>query len=137
METIRLLIALIIAFVLGAGITGAEIPVLKKKQMGQNIREEGLKSHYSKAGTPSMGGISFIISACIASLVATVAFGGSILHTVAILIVFLGFGLIGFIDDYLKVIKKQNEAQRRLVSWMEAQLGINEAHQEWSIEESS
>ena len=40
-------------------------------------------------------------------------------------------------DTARLVIKKQNEAQRRLVSWMEAQLGINEAHQEWSIEESS
>ncbi len=108
MEILKLIIVIAIAFVIAVIITKYEIPVLRRKA-GQNIREEGLKSHYSKAGTPSMGGISFIIAACIASLIATLAFGGNILHTIAILIVFVGFGLIGFFDDYLKVIKKQNE----------------------------
>ena len=85
-----------------------EIPVLRRKA-GQNIREEGLESHYSKAGTPSMGGISFIIAACVTTLAATAVLGGNFAHAIAILIIFVGFGFIGFIDDYLKVIKKQNE----------------------------
>ena len=108
MKTASLIIIIAIAFVIAVIITKYEIPVLRRKA-GQNIREEGLKSHYSKAGTPSMGGISFIIAACIATIIATIAFNGSVSHAIAILIVFLGFGAIGFIDDYLKVIKKQNE----------------------------
>ena len=111
MEILSTIIVIAIAFVIALIITKIEIPILREKA-GQNIREEGLKSHYSKAGTPSMGGISFIIAACIASLIATFAFGGNVIHTVAILIVFVGFGVIGFIDDYLKVIKKQNEGLR-------------------------
>ncbi|MDO4869255.1 MAG: phospho-N-acetylmuramoyl-pentapeptide-transferase [Bacillota bacterium] len=108
METGKLIAIIAAAFVIAVIITKFEIPVLREKA-GQNIREEGLKSHYSKAGTPSMGGISIIVAACVVSLLATIIFGGKILHTVAILIVFLGFGVVGFIDDYLKVIKKQNE----------------------------
>lgn len=108
METANLIITIAVAFVIAVIITKFEIPILREKA-GQNIREEGLESHYSKAGTPSMGGISFIIAACIATILAVIIFGGSALHAAAILIVFLGFGIIGFIDDYLKVIKKQNE----------------------------
>lgn len=108
MEILEMIIVIAIAFVIAVIITKCEIPVLRRKA-GQNIREEGLESHYSKAGVPSMGGISFIVAACIASLIAAAAFDGSIVHTVAILIVFVGFGLVGFFDDYLKVIKKQNE----------------------------
>ncbi len=103
-----MIVVIVVAFAIAVCITKVEIPILREKA-GQNIREEGLQSHYSKAGTPSMGGISFIIAACVATILATIIFGGSVSHTAAILIVFVGFGLIGFIDDYLKVIKKQNE----------------------------
>ena len=104
METIRLIIALIIAFVLGAAITGAEIPVLQRKQMGQNIREDGPESHKKKAGTPSMGGIAIII----AIVITAIGFGGFNQETIFCCAVTLAFGLVGFSDDYIKVIRKNN-----------------------------
>ncbi len=107
-HAIHILMVFLAAFVISLVITKLEIPVLRKKA-GQNIREEGLKSHYSKAGTPSMGGISIIIGTCIAGLLGTLLFGGTIGDELLIILVFAGFGLIGFIDDYRKVIKKQNE----------------------------
>jgi len=111
MITFVLIIAAI-AFVIAVIITKLEIPFLRKKA-GQNIREEGLKSHYSKAGTPSMGGISIIIGTCVAALGGGVfgyqAVGYSLAGILIILLVFVGFGFVGFLDDYLKVIKKQNE----------------------------
>ncbi|MDO5490849.1 MAG: phospho-N-acetylmuramoyl-pentapeptide-transferase [Bacillota bacterium] len=101
-----------IAFFLAVTATKYEIPFLRRKA-GQNIREEGLKSHYAKAGTPSMGGISIIAGTFFAALIsnigASAAWGMNPGNVTAILLVFLGFGLVGFVDDYLKVIKKQNE----------------------------
>lgn len=107
-HAIHILIVMGAAFLIAACITKIEIPILREKA-GQNIREEGLKSHYSKMGTPSMGGISIIIATCILGITGALEFGGTIGDELLILLVFVSFGLIGFIDDYRKVIKKQNE----------------------------
>lgn len=107
-HAIQMGIVFLAAFVISVTVTGLEIPILRKKA-GQNIREEGLKSHYSKAGTPSMGGISIILATCIMGFAGTLVFGGTIGDELLIILVFAGFGLIGFIDDYRKVIRKQNE----------------------------
>ena len=107
-HAIHILIIITATFIFSVILTWAEIPVLRRKA-GQNIREEGLKSHYSKAGTPSMGGISIIISTCLMGLIGAVAFGGTLGDELLILLVFAGYGMIGFIDDYRKVIKKENE----------------------------
>ena len=107
-HAIHILIVIVAAFVISVILTKIEIPVLREKA-GQNIREEGLKSHYSKAGTPSMGGISIIIATCVMGVVGTLAFGGTIGDELLILLVFGGYGIIGFVDDYKKIIKKQNE----------------------------
>lgn len=86
-------------------LTSLLIPVLQKKQMGQNIRQEGPVSHQSKAGTPSMGGVAIVIATVIA------VFAGRKYNsdTFIILAGFIAFALLGFIDDYMKVIKKENE----------------------------
>jgi phospho-N-acetylmuramoyl-pentapeptide-transferase len=107
MSNISIGIVIVIAFIISVIITKLEIPILREKA-GQNIREDGPQSHLSKAGTPSMGGIAIIIATAIASIVALIAFGGTWGETAVILLVFVGFGLIGFFDDYLKVIKKNN-----------------------------
>lgn len=107
-HAIHILIVIAAAFVISVILTYLEIPILREKA-GQNIREEGLKSHYSKAGTPSMGGISIIIATCVMGVFGTLAFGGTIGDELLILLVFGGYGLIGFVDDYKKIIKKQNE----------------------------
>lgn len=107
MNYISIGIIIATAFLISVTITKFEIPVLKRKA-GQNIREDGPQSHLSKAGTPSMGGIAIIAGTLAASFAAQLAFDGGPAETVMICIVFVGFGLIGFLDDYLKVIKKNN-----------------------------
>ena len=79
------------------------IPVLHKLKFGQEIREEGPKWHQKKSGTPTMGGIVFIG----AVIIATVMYWNN-LKVLIMLFTAVGFGVIGFIDDYIKVIKKRN-----------------------------
>lgn len=107
MKYISIGIIMLISFIISVVITKVEIPVLKRKA-GQNIREDGPQSHLSKAGTPSMGGIAIIIAASLATIGAAVMGKIDGLGCAIILLVFVGFGLIGFFDDYLKVIKKNN-----------------------------
>ena len=92
------------AFVVAAVLTRILIPYLRK-WAGQNIREEGPKAHLSKQGTPSMGGIAIVAAILVGS-----AFGGFFGHAMIIMdIGMLIFAAVGFLDDYLKVIKKENE----------------------------
>ena len=107
MKYISIGIIMLISFIISVIITKVEIPVLKRKA-GQNIREDGPQSHLSKAGTPSMGGIAIIIAASLTTIGAAVMGKIDGLGCAVILLVFVGFGLIGFFDDYLKVIKKNN-----------------------------
>ena len=108
MNYISIGIIMLISFILTVIITKFEIPILREKA-GQNIREDGPQSHLSKAGTPSMGGIAIIIGAAAAAITAEIIRGrNTALETAVIVLVFVGFGLIGFFDDYLKVIKKNN-----------------------------
>lgn len=98
-------IVVLVAWIFSVLATALLIPVLKRKQLGQNIREDGPESHMSKAGTPSMGGLA-MISVLVLVALAMGPVEGS--HLIVVLSFFL-FGLIGFFDDYLKVIKKENE----------------------------
>jgi len=107
----------VFAFAVGILLTAFLIPVLKKANAGQNIREEGPTSHQIKAGTPSMGGLA-IISAII---LAGIAGGAWTLETFAVLLGFLLFASIGYFDDYLKVVKKQNEG---LLAWQKFSLQL-------------
>lgn len=107
MKYISIGIIMLISFIISVIITKVEIPILKRKA-GQNIREDGPQSHLSKAGTPSMGGIAIIIAASLTTIGAAVMGKIDGLGCAIILLVFVGFGLIGFFDDYLKVIKKNN-----------------------------
>ena len=67
-EMTQALIVFLAGAVLSAVFTGIEIPILKKKQFGQFIREEGPESHQAKAGTPTMGGLIFVISTVITTI---------------------------------------------------------------------
>ncbi|MBP5200535.1 MAG: phospho-N-acetylmuramoyl-pentapeptide-transferase [Schwartzia sp.] len=80
------------------------IPELRKLKFGQSIREEGPKSHQAKSGTPTMGGL-MILTAITAGALFAAGFEPSVLLA---LFVTLGHGVIGFIDDYIKVVKKRN-----------------------------
>lgn len=100
-------IIIVIAFLISVLVTKYEIPILRVKA-GQNIREDGPQTHLSKAGTPSMGGIAIIIAAVLATLIGGLIWSAKLSDILVILFVFVGFGFIGFFDDYLKVIKKVN-----------------------------
>ena len=109
------LLPLIVAFAVTAALGPVFIPWLHKLKFGQEIREEGPKWHQKKSGTPTMGGIMFIIGIGIAVIAVCViaALKGSFsaaLHGKLLLlyIIALGFGMVGFVDDYIKVVKKRN-----------------------------
>ncbi len=81
------------------------IPVLRKLKMGQTERKEGVKSHLKKAGTPTMGGVIILLSVVLTS----VFYVKDYPKMIPILFVTLGFGLIGFLDDYLKVVMRRSD----------------------------
>ncbi|MBQ4649676.1 MAG: phospho-N-acetylmuramoyl-pentapeptide-transferase [Firmicutes bacterium] len=102
-------IAIIAAWALGALFTGLLIPFLEKKQFRQFVREVGPQSHLHKTGTPSMGGLAIIGATVITTLAVTIATKTFDMRIVVILVMMVLFGLIGFIDDYEKAIKKNNK----------------------------
>ncbi|MDL2288948.1 phospho-N-acetylmuramoyl-pentapeptide-transferase [Oscillospiraceae bacterium OttesenSCG-928-F05] len=85
------------------------IPFMRKKKLGQQIREVGPSWHMSKQGTPTMGGLMFSVGALVAVVGYMIFHRGSEVNRLLFLLLFsLGFGVIGFIDDFVKVAKKQN-----------------------------
>lgn len=82
------------------------IPLLHKLKFGQNIRDEGPQSHKKKSGTPTMGGIMFILASIVTVFVVLKKPGEEAILSI---FAFLFFGLIGFIDDLLNIIHKKNE----------------------------
>lgn len=99
----------LISFVVSFAGTIVMIPILKKKQFGQFIREEGPEAHKSKAGTPTMGGIAIILGIVVSIFLSGLLNGGFSSEKLVINLTMIAFGIIGFIDDYNKVAKKQNE----------------------------
>ncbi|WP_072867378.1 phospho-N-acetylmuramoyl-pentapeptide-transferase [Desulfofundulus thermosubterraneus] len=95
-----LLISLVVTLLLGA----LTIPVLRRLKFGQSIRDDGPVTHFSKGGTPTMGGIMFLAGTTVAGLWLARHFPDGLL----VLGVTLGFGLIGFLDDYIKVALKRS-----------------------------
>lgn len=100
--------SVLLAAVIAAGLvllTGPFfIPELHKLKFGQSIREEGPKSHQAKSGTPTMGGIMIILGITLGTVAAAP------LNTEILLALFimLGHFVLGFLDDYIKVVKKRN-----------------------------
>ena len=94
--------ALIIAFIACVVLGAFVIP--KLHNFGQNVRDDGPKSHLKKQGTPSMGGI-FIIGAF---AIATLFFVKDNPDAIVVLLITVGYGLVGFLDDYIKVVKKRS-----------------------------
>ncbi len=98
------LYAALIAFFLNIVISPFVIPMLQKLKFGQNVRNDGPNSHLKKSGTPTMGGVIILSSMVLTSLLFSV--NNKELHL--ILFVTMGFGLIGFLDDYIKIVKKRS-----------------------------
>lgn len=95
----------VVAFLIVLLLGPLVIPALKKFKFGQSIREEGPKSHQVKAGTPTMGGVMFIIALIITSIVVTRSMTGAL---IVALVTTVGYGIIGLLDDSLKIIRKKN-----------------------------
>ena len=100
LEFITVLTSFIITIIWGNII----IPVLTRLKFGQTVRSDGPKRHLKKMGTPTMGGVIFIPAVVIAALI----FAGKSSHIVMVIISTLGFGLIGFIDDYIKISRRRS-----------------------------
>lgn len=108
MNILGLVITIAIAFLITVLLSPILIPFLRRLKFGQSIREEGPKSHMKKTGTPTMGGIMIVLSIVITSIVMASKYGGFGYELGLLLFVLLGYGLLGFLDDFIKVALKRN-----------------------------
>ena len=99
------MIPLLVAFAISVALSPFVIPFLRRLRVGQTERVEGVQSHLKKAGTPTMGGTIILISV----LVTCLFFVGRYPRIIPVLFLTLGFGIIGFLDDYLKVVLKRSD----------------------------
>ena len=101
----NIVIPVLVAFGLSVLLGPVVIPFLRKLKMGQTERVEGVQSHLKKAGTPTMGGVIILASVIITSLF----YVKDNPKIIPVLFLTVGFGLIGFLDDYLKVVMKRSD----------------------------
>ena len=101
----KVFIPVLISFVLSVILGPLVIPVLRRLKMDQTEREDGVQSHLKKTGTPTMGGVMILLAVVITSVI----YIGRYPKIIPILFLTLGFGLIGFLDDYLKVVMKRSD----------------------------
>ncbi len=102
--SISVFMPVIISFLVSVVLCPILIPFLRKLKFGQTEREDGPESHLKKTGTPTMGGLVILASILVTSLV----YIGKYTEILPVLFMTLGFGLIGFLDDYIKVVKKRS-----------------------------
>lgn len=117
MASVTTIITAIVSFVLTVTLGMVMIPWLKRLKFGQTIREDGPTWHKQKEGTPTMGGLMFVISVTLAVSIgfACISFSGYVTMSMQEMLMLLAgivmavlFGMIGFLDDYIKIVKKQN-----------------------------
>lgn len=98
----------IIAFLISAVLGPVVIPFLRRLKVGQTVRDEGPQSHIKKNGTPTMGGILILGAVVLTSIFYVKDYP----NIIPVLFLTLGFGLIGFLDDYIKVVLKRSMGLR-------------------------
>lgn len=101
----RLLLAVAVSFITTVLMGYLAIPLLHKLKFGQVIRDDGPQAHLKKTGTPTMGGLFFMLAILVVMLLFT---SGSFRFPVVILVMMLAFGLLGFTDDIISVVKKRS-----------------------------
>ncbi|MBS6735448.1 MAG: phospho-N-acetylmuramoyl-pentapeptide-transferase [Clostridiales bacterium] len=106
----KVLIPVLISFVISVILAPIIIPFLRRLKASQTERTDGVQSHLAKAGTPTMGGLIFLIATTVTALLYVKDYP----NIIPILFLTLGFGLIGFLDDYLKVVLKRSDG---LLPW--------------------
>ncbi len=99
------ILAVIIAFAISAALCPVVIPFLHKLKFGQQVRDDGPQAHLKKQGTPTMGGVVFVLSVIITSLFYMKDYP----KIIPILFMTVGFGMVGFLDDYIKIVKKNSD----------------------------
>ena len=99
------ILAIIIAFAISAVLCPLIIPFLHKLKFGQQVRQDGPQAHLKKQGTPTMGGLIILSSIIITSLF----YISSYPKIIPVLFMTVGFGFIGFLDDYIKIVMKRSE----------------------------
>lgn len=112
-------ISLILAMVLGPVI----IPMLRRLKVGQSIREDGPETHLKKSGTPTIGGVIMIIA-----LVLSIALTGKSEGTAILFVSTIGFGFIGFVDDFIKVVLKRSlglRAYQKIIGQVGLAIGMS------------
>ena len=113
----EVIIALLASFAISVVLSPIIIPFLKRLKIGQTERTEGVQSHLEKAGTPTMGGLIILISVLVTSLF----FVRRYPNIIPVLFLTLGFGIIGFLDDYLKVVLRRSDG---LLPWQKFSLQV-------------
>ena len=98
------ILAVIIAFAVSAALCPIVIPFLHKLKFGQQVREDGPQAHLKKQGTPTMGGLIILSSIVITSLFYMKDYP----RIIPVLFMTVGFGIIGFLDDYIKIVMKRS-----------------------------
>lgn len=104
----HIIIPVVIAFAVSACLGPVVIPFLRKLKVGQTVRDEGPQSHLKKTGTPTMGGIIILTGVVVTALFYVKDYP----KILPVLFLMLGFGLIGFLDDYIKVVLKRSMGLR-------------------------
>lgn len=99
------IIAVLIAFTVSAVLCPVVIPFLRRLKFGQQVRDDGPKAHLKKSGTPTMGGIVFLLSVLVTSLLYLKRYP----EILPVLFAMVGFGIVGFLDDYIKILMKRSE----------------------------
>ena len=107
---VQIVIPVLIAFAVSVLLGPVVIPFLRRLKAGQTERVDGVQSHLKKAGTPTMGGIIFLLSTVVTALFYVKDYP----KIIPVLFLTLGFGIIGFLDDYLKVVLKRSDG---LLAW--------------------
>lgn len=100
----KVILSIFLGLVLSLILGKMYIPFLQKIHAGQSIREDGPQTHLSKSGTPTIGGVIFLT----ALVVGNVLLGNFSMAVFMLLVSTFGFGLVGFVDDYIKVVKRRN-----------------------------
>lgn len=113
---VKIFIPILLSFAITAVLGPILIPFLRKLKVGQTEREE-LESHQVKTGTPTMGGIMILIAVSVTSVI----FLRDYPRIIPILFLTVGFGIIGFLDDYLKVVLRRPDG---LLAWQKMLLQI-------------
>ena len=112
-----ILLPVVIAFAISVALSPFVIPYLRKLKVGQTVRDDGPQSHLKKTGTPTMGGVIILSSVVVTSML----YVGRYPRLIPVLFMTLGYGLIGFLDDFIKVVLKRSMGLR---AWQKFALQI-------------